>query len=243
VAVGAEPVALAEEAGGQVVVLSSAGAPGTAGRWRAALLAALEAASARRNLRAVVLTGWADRAPGGEVDGVAARLRRVLREGPWPVVAAVDGPCVGTGLEIALDCDIRLAADSATFAEAGAAGGASPLAPIRLTHLLGEAAAKDIALTGRTLSGQEAYRLGLVSRVVPAASLMREARETAALIAARAPLAVAAVKRAVGRARDLTLREALAMEHDLFARLVETRDHKAALDAFFRKARPAFRGE
>jgi enoyl-CoA hydratase len=243
VGVGAEPVALAEEAGGQVVVLSSAGAPGTAGRWRAALLAALEAASARRNLRAVVLTGWADRAPGGEVDGVAARLRRVLREGPWPVVGAIDGPCFGAGLEVALDCDVRLAADAATFADTGGSGEGSRLARLRLTHLLGEAAAKDIVLTGRTLSAREAYRLGLVSRVVPAASLTREARETAAMVAERAPLAVAAVKRAVGSARDLTLHEALAMEHDLFATLVETRDHKAALDAFFRKARPAFRGE
>jgi enoyl-CoA hydratase len=242
VAVGAGPVAVTEEAGGQVVVLSSAGAPGRAGRWRAALLAALEAASARRDLRAVVVTGWGERAPGDEADRVAARLRRVLREGPWPVVAAVDGPCLGAGLEVALDCDVRLAADAATFADTSALERGARCAA-RLTHLLGEAAAKDIVLTGRTLSAREAYRLGLVSRVVPAASLAREARETAALIAARAPLAVAAVKRATGRARDLTARDALAMEHDLFSRLVETRDHKAALDAFFRKARPAFRGE
>ncbi|MEX2145870.1 MAG: enoyl-CoA hydratase-related protein [Candidatus Rokuibacteriota bacterium] len=153
-------------------------------------------------------------------------------------VAALSGACAGDDLERALACDVRLAADSASFSGESLSDGAA----IRLARLLGEARAKDIVLTGRRFEAREALRLGVVTRVVEAARLADEARATVALIASRPPLAVRAVKEAVERSRDLTPGEALALEHERFRRLLDTADHREAVDAFFAKRRPAFEG-
>lgn len=197
-----------------------------------ALLEALDAPG----VRAVVVRGLA------EADApTALRLRRRLRDPAPPAVAAVEGECVGHALALAIECDVRIATDEARFADRSADPD-GPRCAARLAHLLGEAAARDLVLTGRTLDAADARRIGLVSRVVPPAALESEARAVAALIASRAPLAVAATRQAVGRARDLGPAGALAMEHDLFARLIETEDHKAAVAAFFARTRPVFRG-
>ena len=153
-------------------------------------------------------------------------------------VAALGGACPADDLERALACDVRLAADTATFS----GDGLTEAAATRLARLLGEARAKDIVLTGRRFDALEALRLGVVTRVVEAARLPDEARATVALIAARPPLAVVAVKAAVERARDLTPAQALALEHEHFRRLLDTADHREAVDAFFAKRRPAFEG-
>jgi enoyl-CoA hydratase/carnithine racemase len=153
-------------------------------------------------------------------------------------VAALSGACSPDEFERALACDIRLAADTATFSGDGVTDGAVT----RLARLLGEARAKDILLTGRRFDAREALRLGVVTRVIEAARLRDEARATVALIASRPPLAVRAVKDAVERSRDLTPAQALAVEHEHFRRLLETADHREAVDAFFAKRRPAFEG-
>ncbi len=227
----------------QVVVLAGLEGPvEPADRWMAGLLRALEALESDRGVRAIVVACWAGRAAGDGAAEAAGALGRRLRDSRLPVVAAIDGHCAGPALAVALECDIRLAAETARFEYTSPEGVSAPCAA-RLAHLLGEAAAKEVALSGRTLGARDAGRLGLVSRVVPGDSLMAEARSTAELIASRAPLAVEAAKQAVGRARDIGPSAALAMEHELFGRLVETRDHTAAVQAFFEKTRPVFRGE
>ncbi|HEX7126576.1 MAG TPA: enoyl-CoA hydratase-related protein [Thermodesulfobacteriota bacterium] len=236
----AAAVDLAATRHGAVAVL--AGAPGPADRWLRALADALASLEADRSVRAVVVAGWGDRPSGGEGAAVADEVRRRFREGRLPVVAALDGHVGGPALAAVLETDVRIAAETARVAAAGI-DGAPARCVARLVHLLGEAGARDVALTGRTLDARDARRVGLVSRVVPAASLLEEARAAAGTIASRAPLAVAAARRAVRQARDLGPAAALAMEHDLFARLVETRDHKAAVAAFFAGTRPVFRGE
>jgi enoyl-CoA hydratase/carnithine racemase len=159
-------------------------------------------------------------------------------EASGTTVAALSGLCSADELERALACDVRLAADTATFSGDGLTDGGAT----RLARLLGEARAKDIVLTGRRFDAREALRLGVVSRVIEAARLRDEAAATVALIASRPPLAVRAVKEAVERARDLTPAQALALEHEHFRRLLATADHREAVDAFFAKRRPAFEG-
>ena len=159
-------------------------------------------------------------------------------EASGATVAALSGACSADDLERALACDIRLAADTATFSGDGLTDGAAA----RLARLLGEARAKDIVLTGRRFDAREALRLGVVTRVVQAARLRDESRATVTLIAARPPLAVVAVKATVERARDLTPAQALALEHEHFRRLLDTADHREAVDAFLAKRRATFEG-
>jgi enoyl-CoA hydratase/carnithine racemase len=153
-------------------------------------------------------------------------------------VAALSGTCSADDLEGALACDLRLAADTATLS----ADALSDAAIARLARLLGEARAKDIVLTGRRFDAREALRLGVVTRVVEAARLRDEAEAAVALIGSRPPLAVRAVKEAVERGREMTPAQALALEHEHFRRLLDTADHREAVDAFFAKRRPAFEG-
>jgi enoyl-CoA hydratase/carnithine racemase len=203
-------------------------------RWidaEAGLEPALRALARTDDVRAAVL------ALDGDADGGAGALL-ALRAVPQPVVAAIRGACREGAFELALACDLRLAADDATLAADPAALGTA----IRLTRPVGEARAKDLVLTGRAVGAADAVRLGVVTRVVPAATLVEQARATAELIASRAPLAVRAVKQALGRARDLTPAEALALEHDEFARLVTSGDHREAVAAFFARRPPVFTG-
>jgi len=156
-------------------------------------------------------------------------------------VAVVAGACAGADFERALEADLRVAGDGATLSCVGVG---DPVACARrLTRLLGEARAKEIILGGRTLSAAEALRLGLVTRVVPAATLDDAARALEDRLRALPPLALRAVRDAVRAARDLTPGDALALEHQHFRRLIATQDHKAAVAAFFARRGPAFTGE
>ena len=157
------------------------------------------------------------------------------------VIVALDGVCAGPDFERALEADIRVAADTATFC----ADGAADLAACgrRLARLLGEARAKEIVLGARTFDAATALRLGVVTRVVPAAALADAARALADTLAALPPLALPAVREAVRAARELTPDAALALEHEHFRRLIATRDHKAAVEAFFERRTAVFTGE
>ena len=157
------------------------------------------------------------------------------------VVVAVDGACTGPELERALDADIRIAADTAAFSAVGVTDVAA--CGRRLGRLLGEARAKEILLGMRTLDAATALRLGLVTRVVPAADLAETARALADRLATLPPLALPAVRDAVRGARELTPGAALAVEHEHFRRLIATRDHKAAVEAFFERRTAVFTGE
>jgi 2-(1,2-epoxy-1,2-dihydrophenyl)acetyl-CoA isomerase len=157
------------------------------------------------------------------------------------VVVAIEGACVGVDFERALDADIRVAADTASFS----ADGLSDVAACgrRLARLLGEARAKEIVLGMRTFDAATALRLGVVTRVVAAAELAATANALAAGLAALPPLALPAIREAVHAARELTPDGALALEHAHFRRLIATRDHKAAVQAFLERRAAVFTGE
>jgi enoyl-CoA hydratase/carnithine racemase len=157
------------------------------------------------------------------------------------VIAVIDGPCAGVDLERALSADIRVAADSATFSADGVADVAA--CGRRLARLLGEARAKEIVLGRRTFDAAAALRLGIVTRVVPQTALAETARALADTLAALPPLALPAIREAVRAARELTPDAALALEHTHFRRLLATRDHKAAVEAFFERRPAVFTGE
>jgi enoyl-CoA hydratase len=156
-------------------------------------------------------------------------------------VAIVAGHCTGADFEAALNADLRIAGDGATFSAAGAP---DPVACARrLTRLLGEARAKEIILGARTVDAAAAHRLGLVTRVVPAAAVGETARALDERLRALPPLALRAVRDAVRAARELTPSDALGLEHEHFRRLIATQDHKAAVAAFFERREPSFTGE
>jgi enoyl-CoA hydratase len=162
-----------------------------------------------------------------------------------PIIAAVAGYCLGGGCELAMMCDIIIAADNAKFGQPEINLGVIPGlgGTQRLARAVGKAKAMEMCLTGRFMDAEEAERAGLVSRVVPAKDVMRDALETAAKIAEKSPLAVRAVKEAVDRSYETTLREGLLFERRLFDGLFSTEDQAEGMAAFVEKRSPQFRGK
>lgn len=161
-----------------------------------------------------------------------------------PVVAAVNGFALGGGCELAMACAIRIAADSARFGQPEVRLGLMPGfgGTQRLPRLVGRGRALDLILRGGTIDAAEALRIGLVTRVVPAAALGSEARALAAEIASNAPLAVARAMEAVHRGLDATLAEGLAIEASLFGSTFGTADMREGTRAFLEKRAPGFTG-
>ncbi|HEX2134605.1 MAG TPA: enoyl-CoA hydratase [Microvirga sp.] len=165
-------------------------------------------------------------------DGVANRRK--------PIVAAVAGFALGGGCELAMMCDVIIAADTAKFGQPEIRLGVIPGAggTQRLTRLVGKAKAMDLCLTGRMMDAAEAERAGLVSRVVPAAELMSEAMKAAETIAAMSRPVAMMTKESVNRSYELTLAEGMRFERRLFQSLFATADQKEGMSAFIEK-RPA----
>ena len=160
-----------------------------------------------------------------------------------PVIAAVAGYALGGGCEIAMMCDIILAADNAKFGQPEITLGVLPGAggTQRLTRLVGKSKAMEMCLTGRMMDAAEAERSGLVARVVPSAQLMEEAVKVAERIAGMsAPIALM-VKECVNRAYETTLAEGIRFERRLFHAAFATDDQKEGMAAFVEKRQPAFR--
>jgi enoyl-CoA hydratase len=157
-----------------------------------------------------------------------------------PVVAAVAGFALGGGCELAMQCDIVIAADSAKFGQPEIKLGVIPGigGTQRLTRALGKAKAMDLVLTGRMMDAAEAERSGLVARVVPAASLMDEAMKLAETIAALSLPSVMAGKEAVNAAQESSLAEGLRFERRIFHSLFATEDQKEGMKAFVEKRKP-----
>lgn len=162
-----------------------------------------------------------------------------------PIIAAVAGFCLGGGCELAMMCDFILAADSAKFGQPEINLGVIPGmgGTQRLARYVGKSKAMEMCLTGRFMDAAEAERAGLVSRIVPAKDLMREARDTALKIAEKSPLTARAVKEAVNRAYETTLREGLLFERRLFDALFATEDQAEGMAAFTEKRSAQFRGK
>jgi enoyl-CoA hydratase len=160
-----------------------------------------------------------------------------------PVIAAVAGVALGGGCEIAMMCDVVIAADTARFGQPEITLGTIPGAggTQRLTRFVGKAKAMDLCLTGRMMDAAEAERAGLVSRIVPAAELLSEAVKTAERIAEMSRPIAMMVKEAVSRAYETTLAEGVRFERRLFHSTFATEDRKEGMTAFIEKRKPAFR--
>jgi enoyl-CoA hydratase len=162
-----------------------------------------------------------------------------------PVVAAVNGFALGGGCELALACHIRIASENAKFGQPEVKLGLIPGygGTQRLARLVGKGRALHLLLTGETIDAQEAYRIGLVTKVVPAGVLLAEAAALLRTILANGPVAVALTTDAVERGLDLPLADGLRLEADLFALGAATEDMKEGTRAFLEKRPPNFTGK
>jgi len=162
-----------------------------------------------------------------------------------PIVAAVAGFALGGGCELAMQCDIIIAADNAKFGQPEIKLGVIPGigGTQRLTRAVGKAKAMDMILTGRMMDAAEAERSNLVARVVPAASLMDEAMKAADTIANMSLPSVLAGKEAVNRAFESSLAEGVVFERRIFHALFATQDQKEGMKAFVEKRKPQWKNE
>jgi enoyl-CoA hydratase len=161
-----------------------------------------------------------------------------------PVIAAINGDALGQGLELALSCDVRLAAQSALFSFPQVASGLIPRdgGTQRLPRIIGKGKALELILTGDIINAEEALAIGLVSQVVPLKDLMPAAEALAQDIAGKAPIALRFIKEAVNKGLDLTLEQGLHLEADLYFLLHTTADRTEGIKAFLEKRQPHFKG-
>ena len=219
---------------------------------------ALEMLEGDESVRCVVITGAGDRAfaAGADIREMAqatpvtlsaannfARWERLKRV-RVPLIAAVRGFALGGGCELAMACDMVVAADDATFGQPEIKIGIMPGAggTQRLTRALGKARAMELILTGRNLSAREAYERGLVSEIVAREETLPVALALASDIAALPPLAVRAAKEAVNRAYELSLEAGLEFERRNFFNLFASEDQKEGMAAFIEKRLPTWKG-
>jgi len=229
-----------------------------------AVLAELEARVSRvtagHEVRAVILTGAGDKAfcagadlkeratmSEAEVRAFLGSLRRTLRaveNSNTIFLAALNGSALGGGTELALACDLRIAAPAAEMGLTEVRLGIIPGGggTQRLPRLIGPGRAKDLILTGRRLNAAEAFAIGLVQRLAPEGRLLEVALAVAEQIAENAPLAVAAAKRAVDRGMELDLDAALALELEQYETVLRSEDRLEGLRAFAEKRRPLWKG-
>jgi enoyl-CoA hydratase len=161
-----------------------------------------------------------------------------------PVIAAINGFALGGGCELAMACTFRLAADTARLGQPEINLGVIPGygGTQRLARLVGRDRALDLVLTGRHVSADEAFAMGLVTRVVPAARLMEEARALAATLASKSPAIVRLALDAVNRGLEMSLAEGSQYEATLFGLAAATEDMREGTKAFLEKRKPEFKG-
>jgi enoyl-CoA hydratase len=217
---------------------------------------------ARRDdsVRVIILTGAGDRAfvAGADINELAvqtpvggreharkgqALFDRIERLGK-PVIAAVNGFALGGGCELAMACTIRLAADTAKLGQPEINLGLLPgyAGSQRLPRLVGRGRALELLLLGHQISAEEAWRIGLVNRVVPAAQLMIEARALAQSLASKAPVAIRYILDAVASGLDMSFRDAEDYEATLFGLVSTTEDMREGTKAFLEKRKAEFKG-
>jgi enoyl-CoA hydratase len=222
--------------------------------------ALIEQLGADDSVGVVVITGAGDKAfiAGADIGEFAGRTALQQREVmvarslfnaidtfPKPVIAMVNGYCLGGGCELALACDIRIASENASFGQPEINLGIIPGGggTQRLTRLIGEGKAMEMILTGQIIDARTALAVGLVNHVVPADQLEAKTMELANSIAEKGPIAVSLAKEAVKIASRSTLDEGLRREVDLFALCFATEDKDEGVSAFLEKRKPVFKGK
>jgi len=177
--------------------------------------------------------------------GIGGGITRGQHRITKPIIAAVNGFAIGGGFELALACDIRIAAPGAKLALNETSLGIIPGGggTVRLPRLVGKGIAKEMILTARWVEAEEAMRIGLVNAVAPEGKALEVAIEMATRIVANGPIAVTQAKYVINRGLELSLEEAFLAESDAYEVCIPTKDRLEALAAFKEKRKPQFKGE
>ena len=211
-------------------------------------------------IRVVVITGAGDKAfiAGADINELAVQtpvggrdhgrtgqhVFELIEQLGKPVIAAVNGVALGGGCELAMACTIRIAADTARLGQPEINLGIIPGygGTQRLPRLVGKGRALELLLTGDAISADEAWRIGLVNRVVPAATLLAETKKLAQTLASKAPIAMRYIIDAVNRGTEMSLGEAQIYEATLFGLVSTTEDMREGTKAFLEKRKAEFKG-
>lgn len=208
-------------------------------------------------IQVIILTGAGEKSFFIETDLIGA-VSRINGEEPikfWsitepiaklnkPVIAAINGDAIGYGLELALACDIRITTDTSCFGLPQIKIGYIPRngGTQRLSRLVGKGNALEMILTGETINAQEAYRIGLVNKIVPSDQVIKVAMDMAREMASKGPIALKYAKEAICKGMDLTLEQGLRLESDLYLLIHTTKDRTEGIQAFREKRTPKFEG-
>lgn len=210
---------------------------------------------------AIILTGYGEKSfvAGGDVSDVqkkgpmearkiallAQKVLNQIEQSPKPVIAAVNGYALGGGCQLAMSCDIRLASENAKFGQPEINLGIIPgwSGTQRLPRLIGKGRAMELLLTGEMIDAQEALRIGLANKIVPAGELLDDARQLANKIASKSRIATQLCKEAVNNGLEMDIVKAGEYEADLFGLCFSTDDQKEGMAAFLEKRVPDFRGQ
>ena len=214
---------------------------------------ALEEVEKVQNIYAVILTGAGEKsfvagadisemkdknkAQAAEYGAFGNKVFLRIENFPCPVIAAINGFALGGGCELAMACDIRIASETARFAQPETGLGITPGfgGTQRLARLVGAGRAKELIYTGRTVKAEEAFTIGLVNKVTKPENLMAETVAMAQLICQKAPFAVKKAKEAINRGLQVSIDKAVAVETEEFAQCFATEDQKMAMNAFVKK--------
>ena len=225
------------------------------------LLSAVLAAAENKKIRAIIITGAGDRAFCAGTDLKERRhlsadqkweqsrslfhLNEAIRNSSLPVIAAINGWCLGGGFELALYCDLRIATPESKFGWPEMTLGAYPGGggAVMLPRIIGQAKAKELFFTARRIDGIEALDLGILNALVPKEKLMDKAKEFVSGIETTSPLGLAAIKKSINDGADTPFDEAVKVDQMMRRPLESTEDYSEGLLAHFEKRRAIFKGK
>ena len=209
-------------------------------------------------IRVVILTGFGGKpllldtelpgnilGTGNDVYKKLPSLAKSMAKLAYPLIAAIDGDAIGLSLELALACDIRVATETAHFGLPHIHAGLIPWdgGTQRLSRIVGKGKALEMILTGEIIEGHEAYRIGLLNRIVSSGEVMKWVMDLAQQMASKAPIPLRYAKEAINKGMDLTLEQGLRLEADLYFLLHTTHDRMEGIKAFREKRNPNFEGK